>query len=53
MKDSLDENSNVCLIVCISPSVSSYKESLSTLQFADRAKKAVLDGRAFSDSKIE
>ncbi len=30
----------------------SYKETLSTLQFADRAKKAVLDGRNFSDSKL-
>jgi len=42
----------VALIVCISPSVDSYKETLSTLQFADRAKKAILDGRNFSDSKL-
>jgi hypothetical protein len=52
LKDSLDENSNVALIICISPSVDSYKETLSTLQFADRAKKAILDGRNFSDSKL-
>lgn len=52
LKDSLDENSNVALIVCISPSVDSYKETFSTLQFADRAKKAILDGRNFSDSKL-
>ena len=45
LKDSLDETSNVVLIVCISPSLSSYKETLSTLQFADRAKRAVLDGK--------
>ena len=45
LKDSLDEASNVALIICISPSVESYKETLSTLQFADRAKRAVLDGR--------
>eukprot|EP00347_Sterkiella_histriomuscorum_P008686 403344143 len=52
LKDSLDENSNLALIICISPSVDSYKETLSTLQFADRAKKAILDGRNFSDSKL-
>lgn len=52
LKDSLDENSQVALIICISPSIDSYKETLSTLQFADRAKKAILDGRNFSDSKL-
>lgn len=52
LKDSLDESSNVALIICISPSIDSYKETLSTLQFADRAKKAILDGRNFSDSKL-
>jgi len=31
LKDSLDETSNVALIICISPSTSSYKETLSTL----------------------
>ena len=31
LKDSLDENSNVALIICISPSIDSYKETLSTL----------------------
>jgi kinesin family member 1 len=43
LKDSLDETSNVALIICISPSLSSYKETLSTLQFAERAKRAVLN----------
>ena len=52
MKDSLDESSHVALIICISPSIDSYKETFSTLQFADRAKKAILDGRNFSDSKL-
>jgi hypothetical protein len=52
LKDSLDETSSVALIICISPSIDSYKETLSTLQFADRAKKAILDGRNFSDSKL-
>ena len=33
----------VALIVCISPSVDSYQETQSTLQFADRAKKAILN----------
>jgi hypothetical protein len=31
LKDSLDESSNVALIICISPSLASYKETLSTL----------------------
>lgn len=31
LKDSLDESSNLALIICISPSVDSYKETLSTL----------------------
>lgn len=31
LKDSLDENSNVALIICISPSIDSYKETFSTL----------------------
>lgn len=31
LKDSLDEKSHVALIICISPSVDSYKETLSTL----------------------
>ena len=52
LKDSLDESSNVALIICITPSIDSYKETFSTLQFADRAKKAILDGRNFSDSKL-
>ncbi len=52
LKDSLDENSQVALIICISPSVDSYKETCSTLQFADRAKKAILDGRTYSDPKL-
>ncbi len=43
LKDSLDEASNVALIICISPSQAAYKETLSTLQFADRAKRAVLE----------
>ena len=31
LKDSLDESSKVALIICISPSIDSYKETLSTL----------------------
>jgi kinesin family member 18/19 len=31
LKDSLDEASNVALVICISPSLASYKETLSTL----------------------
>lgn len=49
LKDSLEINSKIALIVCISPSIDSYKETVSTLQFADRAKKAVL--QAQNDTK--
>ena len=52
LKDSLDENSSVAIIICVSPSVDSYKETFSTLLFADRAKKAILDGRNFSEAKL-
>lgn len=49
LKDSLMQPNDsptqtiVALIVCISPSVDSYQETQSTLQFADRAKKAILN----------
>ena len=33
----------VILVICISPSLDSYQETQSTLQFADRAKKAILN----------
>jgi hypothetical protein len=42
LKDSLEISSKIALIICISPSIDSYKETVSTLQFADRAKKAIL-----------
>jgi len=42
LKDSLEIDSKIALIICISPSIDSYKETVSTLQFADRAKKAIL-----------
>ena len=42
LKDSLNSKSKIALIVCVSPSIDSYKETVSTLQFADRAKKAIL-----------
>jgi len=38
LKDSLGGNSKTTIITCISPSLSNYKETLSALQFADRAK---------------
>ena len=50
LKDSLDDTSYVSLIICISPSATSYKETLSTLQFADRAKRAILEQRRSSRS---
>lgn len=51
LKNSLNERSCIAIIVCISPSIDSYKETLSTLQFADRAKKAILDSRNIPDLK--
>lgn len=45
LSDSLNGNSKIYFIICISPSVSSAAETISTLQFANRAKKVVLDGR--------
>lgn len=45
LSDSLSGNSKIYFIICISPSINSSSETISTLQFANRAKKAVLDGR--------
>lgn len=42
LKDSLEVSSKIALIIWISPSLDSYDETVSTLQFADRAKKAIL-----------
>jgi len=42
LRDSLDESSNVSMIICVSASRSHVSETLSTLQFANRAKRAVL-----------
>lgn len=42
LRDSLDESSNVAMIICVSASRSHVSETLSTLQFANRAKRAVL-----------
>lgn len=42
LKDSLEVSAKIALIICISPSLDSYDETVSTLQFADRAKKAIL-----------
>jgi len=38
LKDSLGGNSKTSIIACISPCLNKVKETLSTLQFADRAK---------------
>jgi len=45
LSDSLSGDSKITFIVCLSPSLESANESISTLQFASRAKKIVLDGR--------
>ena len=51
LSDSLSGSSKITFIVCISPSISSSSETFSTLQFANRAKKAFLDGRFLSKNK--
>lgn len=43
--DSLGGQAKIVFIMCISPSISASSESFSTLQFANRAKRAILDGR--------
>jgi hypothetical protein len=43
LRDSLEGNSDVILIACMSPSLSCINESLSTLRFAERAKRAIVE----------
>lgn len=43
LQDSLRGTSQTAMCVCLSPTVSSLEESMSSLKFADRAKRAVLD----------
>lgn len=45
--------SKIWLIICISPSISSHAETLSTLNFANSAKRAILDGREVKKNKQE
>ncbi|KAL4490896.1 hypothetical protein ABPG72_008632 [Tetrahymena utriculariae] len=52
LSDSLSGNGKITFIVCISPSMSSSSETFSTLQFANRAKRAVLDGRNLRVEKM-
>ena len=51
LSDSLSGNSKIFFIICISPSISSSAETISTLQFANRAKKVILDGRNLQNLK--
>lgn len=43
MSDSLLGHGKMRFIICISPSVTASAETFSTLQFANRAKKAIFD----------
>ena len=45
LSDVLSGRGKISFIVCVSPSLSASAETFSTLQFANRAKRAVLDGR--------
>ncbi|CAK74723.1 unnamed protein product (macronuclear) [Paramecium tetraurelia] len=51
LSDSLSGSGKILFIVCVSPSISSSAETFSTLQFANRAKRAVLDGRNIQQPK--
>ncbi|CAD8075390.1 unnamed protein product [Paramecium sonneborni] len=51
LSDSLSGSGKILFIVCVSPSISSSAETFSTLQFANRAKRAVLDGRNLQQPK--
>lgn len=48
LSDTLNGTSKITFIVCISAAKESTNETLSTLQFASRAKKIVLEGRPTS-----
>ncbi|XP_074509947.1 kinesin-like protein KIF13A isoform X2 [Sebastes fasciatus] len=41
LKDNLGGNSKTCMIATVSPSADNYEETLSTLRYADRAKRIV------------
>lgn len=45
LQDSLNGQSQTTMCVCISPTPSALEETLSSLKFADRAKRAILDRR--------
>ena len=45
LKDSLGGNSKTAMIATISPAADNYEETLSTLRYADRAKKIVNKGQ--------
>lgn len=51
LSDSLSGSGKILFIVCVSPSITSSAETFSTLQFANRAKRAVLDGRNLPPAK--
>jgi kinesin family protein 3/17 len=51
LQDSLGGNTRTTFIVTLSPSASSVEETISTLQFADRAKKVVVHARVNEELK--
>ena len=51
LQDSLGGNVKTCMIANISPSVSSYEETLSTLRYADRAKRIKNQPKVNEDPK--
>ncbi|KAF2425691.1 kinesin, partial [Tothia fuscella] len=50
LKDSLGGNSKTAMVACISPSLSDYDETLSTLRYADQAKRIRTRATANVDS---
>lgn len=51
LQDSLGGNVKTCMIANISPSASSYEETLSTLRYADRAKRIKNQPKVNEDPK--
>ncbi|KAI9096528.1 P-loop containing nucleoside triphosphate hydrolase protein [Phlyctochytrium arcticum] len=50
LSDSLGGNALTVMLACLTPSATNYEESLSTLRFAERAKKVALQARVNVDS---
>jgi hypothetical protein len=50
LSESLIGSGKIRLIICVSPSITSMNETSSTLQFADRVKRAIFEKPAIHQS---